>query len=780
MSPAVNTLEQDLSFVPAGLAQIGGAIIGLTQKGPAFQPMQVTSYGDFVSKFGGKNPKLFVPYTAEQYLRNSSILNVVRVLGTNTSVDVGTALILAFPANGSSANTALASSNTALAVLRARGALSQVGISGTSNNFTLVVNSATVDNLSLDKASPNYIKKLLGTDPFSVRSGDVLTGVYVESTFDYSYFASGALTGQPTSVPVSANTNYSSGVGGFTNAQTPIIVSQNYNGAVYDLFKFDTLGDGNNENTNIKVSIDVQSSQIGVSSYPTFVVSVRSYSSTDVQGGVLETFTVNLDPTSQAYILKVIGDRSKTFNTAVDPPEVVYNGTYDNKSKYIRVTLYEGYPADARPSGFKGVPAMQAGPVFLLPTKNNHLGNSGSLDPRIYMGFDSTKDSAADRLGFLVTGISAATTNIAKGFLLTASATEYSAAAASTASLTSNYNIYDVSVSGALSASTYNKIALTVPFYGGWDGIDERKDLTQIINDGTLSSDFINAIKILANPDEIDFNLLTIPGVYAGIATNGSVPQRAIEMVETRGDAFYIMDMGTSEITTTTGTIMNLTVNQIAETAKGFDTSYAGSYYPAQRIQDSENGVSVWVPPSVVMMGAFSFNDRVSQPWFAPAGFNRGVLNSIEARKRLTSSQRDTLHLANINAIGTFVGQGIVAFGQNTLQIKASALDKINVRRLLIYAKKLIASVARFFLFENNTTATRTNLLNAINPILERIQRLQGLTAFRVIIDDTVNTQADIDNNRLNGVIQLMPARSIETINLTFSILPSGTVLFES
>jgi len=779
VSPSVNTIEQDLSFVPAGLAQIGGAIIGLTKKGPAFQPTKIATYGDFVTKFGGKSTKLYVPYTAEQYLKNSSVLNVVRVLSTQTSTDVGAALVLAFPANGSSANSVFTSSNTALAVLRSRGSLSQCGISGTSSSFTLVINSATASNLSLDKASPNYIGKLLGTDPFSAKSGDALTGVYVESTFDYAYFVSGAITGQPTAVSPSANTNYSTGVGGFTQGQTPVIVSQNYNGAVYDLFKFDTLGDGNSENTNVKISIDVPSSQIGISAFPTFVISVRSYNATDIQGGVLESYTVNLDPTSQSYILKVIGDRTKTFDTSIDPPEVVFNGTYDNKSKYVRVTVYDGYPANARPSGFKGVPAMQAGPYFPIPIKGNNLGNSGSLDTRFYMGFDSTQYSAADRLGFLVSGISAATTNIAKGVLISASATEYSAAAASTASLTSNYTIYDVSVSGALSATTYNKIALTVPFYGAWDGIDERKDLLQIINDGTLSADFVNAIKILSNPDEIDFNLLTIPGVIAGITTNGSIPSRAIEMVETRGDAFYIMDMGTSEISTTTGTVLNLSVSQIVETAKGYDTSYAASYYPAQRIQDSENGVSVWVPPSVVMMGAYSFNDRVGEPWFSPAGLNRGVLNSIEARKRLTGPQRDTLHLGNVNAIATFVGQGIVSWAQNTLQIKASALDRVNVRRLLIYAKKTISSVARFFVFEPNDAKTRTNLLNAINPILARIQKLQGLTEFRVVIDDTNNTAADVDRNILNGQILLIPTKSAEVLNFTFTILNTGESLFQ-
>jgi hypothetical protein len=224
---------------------------------------------------------------------------------------------------------------------------------------------------------------------------------------------------------------------------------------------------------------------------------------------------------------------------------------------------------------------------------------------------------------------------------------------------------------------------------------------------------------------------------------------------------------------------MNLTVDGIVGTAKGFDTSYAASYFPSQRIQDSENGVSVWVPPSVVMMGAYSFNDRVGQPWFAPAGLNRGVLNSIEARKRLTGPQRDTLHLGNVNAIATFVGQGIVAFAQNTLQIKASSLDRVNVRRLLIYAKKTVASVSRYFVFEPNDNKTRTNLLNAINPILSRMQKLSGIQNFSVIIDDTNNTPEDVDRNILNGQILIVPTKSAETLNFTFTLLNTGEAFFQ-
>ena len=770
VSAGVFTSENDLSFVPQGIAAIGGAIIGLTKKGPAFQPVQVTSFSDFRANFGGLDPKMYVPYTAKNYLQNANILNVVRVLQTTSPQDVGSAVILAFPSSAT-ATTTLTSSCTAMAVLRARSGstITTANVSGTSSNFILNINGTTAGNLSLDSTSQGYIEKVLGTDPFVAKSGDILTAIYVESVFNYAYFASVGVTGSAL-----ANTGYASGIGGYSPGRTPTIISQNYNGQVYDLFYLETLGDGNASNTDTKISISMESSQVSVSAYPLFTINIRDYSDTDSRPLVLESFTCNLDPTSNTFIARVIGDRKKTFNTLVDPPEVVFNGIFDNKSKYIRVEMNDGYPQDSKPSGFKAIPAMQAGPIFTTPYQLNHLNSAGNKDSKEYMGFDNTTQGAINRTNFLVTGISAASTNIAKGFLIATLTSEISSSVAATASLTSSYFLVD-STTGSNSANVYNKIAMTIPFYNGWDGIDERKDLHQVINDGTLSAEFWNAVKVLGNPDELDFNLLTIPGVYAGgPASQGSIPSKAIDMITNRADAFYIADIGDNTISTTTGAVMNSTLDGVVETSKSFDTNYAAAYYPSVRILDSDNNKFVWVPASVVIMGAYAFNDKVGQPWFAPAGLNRGVLNVFEARKRLTQPNRDTLYLGKVNPIATFTNQGIVVWGQKTLQLRASALDRVNVRRLLITARKIIASVAKYFVFEPNDSKPRSNIVNAINPILEKIQKNQGLTKFKVVIDESNNTPDTIDRNLLIGDIFLQPSRTAEIFAFSFNITRTG------
>ena len=338
--------------------------------------------------------------------------------------------------------------------------------------------------------------------------------------------------------------------------------------------------------------------------------------------------------------------------------------------------------------------------------------------------------------------------------------------------MTAAYELVNASTGSPLTATTlYNALRYTVPFYGGWDGIDIRKDKLNLLSDGTISADYVNAIKMMSNPDEFSFNLITLPGLFAGgPATQGSIPSRVIDMVTNRGDAFYIMDVGDDTLTTVTGATMSSTVDGVVITAKSFDTNYAGSYFPSARIFDQDNNKFIWVPASVVMMGAYAFNDKVGQPWFAPAGLNRGVLNVFEARKRLTQAQRDTLQLGKINPIATFSGQGIVAYGQKTLQVKASALDRINVRRLLITAKKIATDVAKFFAFEPNNALTRSKIVNELTPPFEDIQKKQGLNAFKIICDAT-NNPSDLEDRNIMAVdIQLNPTRTAEIIIISFNI----------
>jgi phage tail sheath protein FI len=221
-------------------------------------------------------------------------------------------------------------------------------------------------------------------------------------------------------------------------------------------------------------------------------------------------------------------------------------------------------------------------------------------------------------------------------------------------------------------------------------------------------------------------------------------------------------------------------LTSVTTEAETRDSNYAGVYWPWVQIPDNKLAKSVWVPPSVVMGGIYAFNDKVAHPWFAPAGLNRGGIDvAIQAERKLTHSNRDTLYESNVNPIATFPGQGVCVWGQKTLQKKASALDRVNVRRLLIKVKKFIASSSKFLLFEQNNSALRKRFLNIANPYLEQVQANSGLSAFRVVMDESNNPPDLVDRNILYGQIFLQPTRTAEFIILDFTIQPTGATFPE-
>ena len=213
----------------------------------------------------------------------------------------------------------------------------------------------------------------------------------------------------------------------------------------------------------------------------------------------------------------------------------------------------------------------------------------------------------------------------------------------------------------------------------------------------------------------------------------------------------------------------------VVSEAATIDSSYAATYWPWLQTVDPDLGSQVWVPASAMMPGVYAFNDKSTAAWFAPAGLNRGGLSTvIRAERALTNGQRDSLYQGNVNPIATFPNTGVVVFGQKTLQKKASALDRVNVRRLLITMKNFISQVADNLVFEQNTTATRNSFLSAVNPYLSSIQQRQGLYAFKVVMDDSNNTPDVIDRNQLVGQIFVQPTKTAEFIYLDFTILPTG------
>jgi len=280
---------------------------------------------------------------------------------------------------------------------------------------------------------------------------------------------------------------------------------------------------------------------------------------------------------------------------------------------------------------------------------------------------------------------------------------------------------------------------------------------------GLLQGSYVTASALLNNKDEFDFALLATPGLIQSL--HSSAVGSFISLAENRGDCFYITDLSP----------YNVTLKTVTNQAAGLDTNYAGAYWPWVQVISQETGKRVWVPASTIMPGVYAFNDNVSAEWFAPAGLTRGGLGSVlQAERKLSPTDRDNLYAGKVNPISTFPNIGVAAFGQKTLQKKASALDRINVRRLLIALKRYIGNVAENLVFEQNTATTRNAFINTVTPYLESVQQRQGLYAFRVVMDDTNNTPDVIDRNQLVGQIYLQPTRTAEFILLDFNILPTG------
>jgi hypothetical protein len=284
------------------------------------------------------------------------------------------------------------------------------------------------------------------------------------------------------------------------------------------------------------------------------------------------------------------------------------------------------------------------------------------------------------------------------------------------------------------------------------------------LTDANGGSAYSEALDLLSNQDEYDINLILVPGIIA--AQHTAVASKVIDVCEDRADCFAILDP----------VLYGKNVVDATNQAETRNSNFAAMYWPWVKVPDSQiAGTQRWVPPSVVLGGIYAFNDKVAHPWFAPAGLNRGGIDvAIQAERKLTQSDRDTLYDSNVNPIATFPGQGVTVFGQKTLQKKASALDRINVRRLLIRVKKFIASSSRFLVFEQNTVATRNRFLGIVNPFLENVQSQSGLSAFRVVMDETNNTPDTIDRNELVGQLFLQPTRTAEFVVLDFTIQPTG------
>jgi hypothetical protein len=349
----------------------------------------------------------------------------------------------------------------------------------------------------------------------------------------------------------------------------------------------------------------------------------------------------------------------------------------------------------------------------------------------------------------------------------------------------------------ARSTNTYESILdvdinrFTAPFWGGFDGVDIVKP-DPFYNAGMSSATDENnyafytikrAIDTVADPEALDMNLLSVPGL-----TNDTLTGHMIDVCEERADAMAVVDLSNVYIPPheayysdrTSRIPANPKQRAIDLKNRRIDSSYGSTFYPWVQTRD-DNGQLVWVPPSVAMMGVLASSERASAVWFAPAGFNRGGLSDGAAgipvtnvSERLISRDRDTLYEARINPIASFPSTGIVVFGQKTLQARPSALDRINVRRLVIFLKKQISIASAQILFEQNVEATWNKFKGLVEPILSNVQTQFGITGYRLILDSSTTTEDLIDQNILYAKIMIKPARAIEYIAIDFAILNTG------
>ena len=570
---------------------------------------------------------------------------------------------------------------------------------------------------------------------------------------------------------------------GYSHASTPFITSQYQSGVVKDLFRFHCLNDGAACNTQYKISITglKEPSDIdGEEQYSTFNVLVRSFNDKDKSKSILEQFNnCTLNPDSVNYISRVIGDRRAVYNTSF--AKVITEGDYSNQSSIIRVEVVEGvdqksFSPKLSPKGFKAIKnPVNSGaftPAVIFPSASYKSTQTigTAFNSKAFLGFNFG-DVEQDNLNFCKPlPYTLPENNISGDFNLE----DYSGHV--------NSGLWIGSLSASLDLSGVNgpsatQLQFSVPFQGGYDGYKTSQifktgefieptnmqgmDLSSTSATGYAA--YKKALNILSNQDEYDINMLVLPGVIKRI--HASVTDAATTMVEDRGDTFYVMDL----------TTLNDKVTTAVTEASSLDSNYAAVYYPWVKVLDTSINKPVFVPPSVIVPGAIAASDNIAAEWFAPAGLNRGVLgNVLEAKLRLNQAERDQLYEGKINPIATFPRTGVCIWGQKTLQTRPTALDRINVRRLLITVKKFIASSSKYLVFEQNTIQTRNRFLNIVNPYLESVQQRQGLFAFRVQMDENNNTAAEIDRNQLVGGIYLQPTKTAEFIVLDFNILPTG------
>ena len=697
LSPGVFQNESDQSLVQRGIQGTSTAIVGPTVLGQPFVPTYVTSYSEYVSKFGEsfKSGSYYYEYltslAAKDFFQNGGqTLLVTRVISSG-SANMSTYASADVAKSGTTVGSAFASGSSALSAAFTDNTEARITYGSTTFRFIasgLPIPSNDVDGnvyfFNTGSTAAGTVTNLVASinSAISGSSASSSLNIIKAEASTSTIILSGSVVGA-----YANGITFSTGSG--TDFSTQFTLAGGANSTTTGTsFQIETIswGDIMNNTSSMSsgslasgsaVNVRWEITQVNTGS-GTFALVVRTGNDNTSQPNPLETFiNLSLDPAQPNYISRVIGDNKPVYTLDSDgTPMITYTGSYANASRYIRIKSVTNPSIDS-------------------------IDNNGAYKATQYSGSLPVAGSGS----------------------------------------------YGGSFAGGVAATSAIQLM--------------NENITTSNVQGFAPADYVAAFTLLNNKDEYQFNVLVAPGVSLGNSAVSSM----ISTCEGRGDAIAIVDTA----------LYGSTVTAAGTAAAGQSSNYAATYWPWIQLNSSALGKAVWAPASTVMAGVLAFNDQVGAEWFAPAGLNRGgVPNVLKAERKLSQNDRDVLYAANVNPLATFPGNGVVVFGQKTLQRKATALDRVNVRRLLISLKGFIGQVANNLVFEQNTNITRNLFLSQVNPYLDSVVQRQGLYAYRVVMDDTNNTADVIDRNQLVGQIYIQPTKTAEFIVLNFNVLPTG------
>jgi hypothetical protein len=753
---------------------------GTLFSGASFDMEVIAAGTDGSGNTTGVTSGVTIQYSASSY---SDVENkVVALLRSRGDYDGDE--LLNFEVTGTNVNF---SSTATTALSNPLGAFRLTGTSVAQGAFDYV--------LSFDRTKKNYISRVLGSE-----ANDGKTALFVEEL--YQEMLDDLITDEKVRginlTLVEYSNTFDDYLDEFQPAVTPYIVSEVRGNKVIRLFRFWTISDGDSANSEFKISI-----QNIKPDDKEFDVVIRSYGDTDANPVFLERFTrCTMDPTSNNFI-------GRKFGTI--------DGQYEAKSNYVLVDLETSSDtSDAFPAGFVGFPIRdydENGNTGVQAPMISYKTSYGTFEKKrkAYLGLSDIVGIDQDFFDYKGNPDSTTFTQwtgLTKGFHMDFEASAVTIdnvnvvinATGGTYSpiFESETGVSEFKTDAGLSGTDYDDIRarkFTFAPYGGYDGWDVYRDRRTNTDSYTVSgtkgqlgltsgafesrttsteepgitSDYyayFEGMRTFSNPREININVLATPGIDTFDHTN--LVEETIEMIETeRCDSLYIV---TTPDTDAAGDVLD--VGDVTSTLEDeFDSSYTATYWPWVQINDAENNVFIYVPPTRDVVRNIALTDSIAFPWFAVAGIQRGDVDAIKARVKLTQQQSDDLYENRINPVNTYPAEGIKIWGNKTLQVKESALDRINVRRLLLQARKLISNASIRLLFEQNDDIVRNQFLSLVNPILDNIRSERGLIDFRVVLENDPEAK---DRGELCGQIFMKPTKALEFICVEFNLTPTG------